>query len=464
MNITDLEKWKTSNLDLVQESLEKHNKAIILLAGASSSGKSYAGKLLTEFLQENGLRTFTISTDSYNRGISHIIVDKVNQNSFGGKLDNVDKLKDIAKDAIINLEFDDKFAKESLKEIAKKSSSFFVNQNDLEKYVMQLNREFKQINFDETSVYDLGKASQDVLALSQDKQIMVKEYSKKISEQEPTNVFVSGKDYDVIVLEGIYALDDKITKVISGDNVVSNFVLADEKTLFVRRVIRDSAFCPNSFTIKNYFERVLPGYKKDILPKVKSANIVLFNNMAFKELREGTVLSVHKREKIEDKNMLLHLIKNSKLLSKITFQDYYLSASDKASQTQDESQLIFRCASYDNGNTFLPYSLVQKGYVKHRKDGKVIRPVNVLLSEQEMPQVFKTKEDFFSLIKQTNFVVSNVIEKKRRRLLYKETNIVIDQIKNDGVYIELNGQDLNKDFANYQNNIRPLENDKKILL
>ena len=458
MNITDLEKWKTSNLDLVQETLENHNKAIILLAGASSSGKSYAGKLLTEYLQENGLRTFTISTDSYNRGISHIIVDKVNQNAFDGKLKNISKLKDIAKNAIINLEFDDKFGKDSLREIAKHSLSFFDDKQQLLTYLKNLRKEFKQINFDETTVYDLVQAAKDVLTLSQDLPIMVKEYSKKISEQQPTNVFVSGSNFDVIILEGIYALDDKVTSILNNENVFSNFVLADEKTLFVRRVIRDSAFCPNSFTIKNYFERVLPAYKKNILPKAKNADLVLFNNMAFKELREGTIWSIHKREKVEDKNMLLNLVKNSKVISKMIFKDYYISAKDNITFA-DESQLIFRCASFDNGNTFTPYSLVQKGYVKVRKDGKIIRPVNVFISEQEMPQVFKTKEEFFKLLKGTQFTVSNIVEKKRRRLLYKQTNIVLDQIKNDGVYIELNGLDLKQEFANDKNKI--LANDDK---
>jgi len=449
MNITDFEKWKTANLDLVQEALEKHSKAVILLAGASSSGKSYATKQLTEFLEANALKTFTMSTDSYNRGISHIVVDKVNQNAFGGKLGNVDKLKDIAKAAIINLEFDEKFNEQSLKQISKNSWSFFNNLDEFKKYTNALKKEFKSINFDETSVYDLDQVAKDALALSKNLPIMVKEYSKKISEQQPTNTFVSGYEFDVIILEGIYALDDKITKVLSGQNIISNFVLADEKTLFIIRVIRDSAFCPNSFTIKNYFERVLPAYKNDILPKEKCANLVLFNNMAFKELREGTVWSINKKQRIENNKTLFSIIKNSTLLSKITFKDYYLSSSAEAQN--DDSQLIFRCASFDNGKTFCPYSLVQKGYVKHRKDGKIIRPVNVLLSEDEMPNLFKTEQDFFDLIKNSSLTVSKIVDKKRHRLLYKGTNIVIDNIKNDGIYIELNRADKTIDKTNNLN-------------
>ena len=41
-----LDKWSYANLDLIEELLETSQKAIVLIAGASSSGKSYAARAL----------------------------------------------------------------------------------------------------------------------------------------------------------------------------------------------------------------------------------------------------------------------------------------------------------------------------------------------------------------------------------------------------------------------------------
>ena len=75
----------------------------------------------------------------------------------------------------------------------------------------------------------------------------------------------------------------------------------------------------------------------------------------------------------------------------------------------------------------------------------------MLLSEDEMPNLFKTEQDFFDLIKNSSLTVSKIVDKKRHRFLYKGTNIVIDTIKNDGIYIELNGADKTIDKTNNLN-------------
>lgn len=441
MFLNSIEKWKNANLDLVEEVLERDKKAIILLAGASSSGKSFSGKMLSKYLEENNLKSITLSTDSYNRGISHIIVDKVNDNHFNGTLKEIPVLKEIAKQAIINVDFNDNFTGANLKEIARNSKKYFEDSSSFNKYLNSLRKEFEIINFDEASVYDLPAMCKDVKDLYQGKKIMVKEYSKKISEQQPTNIFANGKDYDVIIVEGIYAMDDIVRDKLGGKSTISNFVLADDKTLFVRRVLRDSAFCPNAFTVKNYFERVLPAYEKEILPNSKKADIQLMNKMSFKELRAGDNWSIHKRKKVEDQNFLNEFLKDCKLVSKTTYKDYYLD-TDK-SNTED-NHLIYRVASFDDGKNFYPFGLVHKGYLKTRKDGKLIRPVNVLLSQEEIRSVFPNCQDFFNLVKNSKFEVSQQLEKTRYRLLYNGKNITVDKFANGETFIETNGVKIDK--------------------
>jgi hypothetical protein len=256
----------------------------------------------------------------------------------------------------------------------------------------------------------------------------------------PTNIYVNGQDYDVIILEGIYALDQTVTNILHGRNVIVNFVPADEKTLFIRRILRDKAFASTTFTIKNYFSAVLTAYKKDILPRAQVADIVFFNNMSFKELREGEFESVHKRIRVQSPAALEQFVSKCKVLSKVVFKDHHIGTTPN-----EESQLIFRSASFDGGKTFAPYSLVQKGHIKLRKDGKTIRPVNLFLDEQQMAQTFKTEQEFFDMIALSDFKQTSLGVKQRTRLQYKDYFVTIDNIKNDGIYVELNGLDLQKE-------------------
>lgn len=431
-----LEKWKSANLDLVEEMKEKGQKPVILVSGASSSGKSFATEALKEYFEKQNLKCFTISTDAYNRGISHIIVDKVNQNSFEGKLKNIEQLKQVCKKEIIDLEFLDKFKKPSLVKIGQKVAKHFESKDQLSKFLNSLAKEFAKINFDESTVYDLALVAKDVNDLVQNKKIMEKEYSKKISEQQPTNVFVSGADFDVILVEGIFALDKVLV-----DNLktkyISSFVEADEKTLFLRRILRDRFFAPTSFTIKNYFNTVLKAYKSEILPNKETADFVFKNDISFEENKTGEVWSVHKREKVENLSGLKSLIDKSEILSDVLFKDYYINSTD--TQDKKECQLIFRVASYDKGKSFSPKSLVQKGNIKFRKDKKVIRPVNILLNEEEMKETFKNEKEFFDLISDSNFKDIDLQEKRRLRLKHNNYYITVDIIKSQGVFIELNG-------------------------
>ena len=63
-----LEKWAIANIDLVEEVLEKNNKAVVIIAGASSSGKSYCAKVLQQGMEYNNHKSVVISLDSYNVG------------------------------------------------------------------------------------------------------------------------------------------------------------------------------------------------------------------------------------------------------------------------------------------------------------------------------------------------------------------------------------------------------------
>ena len=88
-----VDKWGYCNLDLVEEVLEKEKKAIVLIAGASSSGKSFCADYLATMLKHNGHHAVTISLDKYNVGLSGIIPNKVNANYFSGGLKDMKTIR-----------------------------------------------------------------------------------------------------------------------------------------------------------------------------------------------------------------------------------------------------------------------------------------------------------------------------------------------------------------------------------
>ena len=201
-----LDKWAFANLDLVEEALESNKKPAVLISGASSSGKSYSAAFLEKFLAKNGHRAITISLDQYNVGLSHIIPNKVRDNYFDGHIEHLSEIEEIIKKIIYDVPFDKKYDQNVLKDIRKAVESYF-SKEDLDKFINALYAEWKVLNFDEPTVYDLKEAAEDVKILLSGGSIQTKKYSKVVSERVPSDETVSGNDYDVILIEGIYALD-----------------------------------------------------------------------------------------------------------------------------------------------------------------------------------------------------------------------------------------------------------------
>ena len=294
VSVSNIQKWCFTNLDLTEEILEKNSKAVVLVAGASSSGKSYASNELKELFSKNGLRALSLSTDDYSKGISGIITDKVNQNIFSGGLSNITKIKNAVKNVIINSDFDKKFDEENLKKI-ESSCVDFLSKENMAIFLNGLVQEFSEINFDEPSVYDLKQLAVDVNSLLSGNDLYKRTYSMAISEGKISNTdLIKSSDYDIIIIEGIYALNNVLLSGISSDNKLTNFIQSNDKTLFLRRVIRDASrtTADNCFTVKNYLKYVMPGYKKTILPSKVNAQIVLQNDMTFDELVDSATWNI----------------------------------------------------------------------------------------------------------------------------------------------------------------------------
>ena len=431
-----LDKWGYANLDLGEEIIESGQKALILIAGASSSGKSYGAAYLHQMLSRFGHRSCIISLDQYNVGLSHIIPNKVNLNYFNSSISNIDDICNDIKPIVEKAPFSAKYDEEQINKIKPVISKYFTN-DQLTLFLNGLKQEWAKLNFDEPSVYNLVEASEDIKELLNDKVIEEKLYSKVISERVPSNSFINGRDYSFIIVEGIYALNPLLLDSLKGIKTVKNFVDGNPKSLFLRRLIRDASktSASASFTAKLYFTSIMDSYRQTILPSRNEADLVLDNDMSFSELRSGNLYKTKNAYPIKNIEGMNKLISSSIVLERIFEKDFYVVC---ANEKQEENNILrFRERSFDGGKTYKPSSLVHKGAPKWRKDNKIVRPVNVLLDETSILDVWKDEESFLYDFLTNGFEINRIEIKTKTRLSYKDINVTVFEVKGRMRYVEV---------------------------
>lgn len=435
-----MDKWAYCNLDLIEEVLEKEKKAVVLIAGASSSGKSFCAEYLTGMLKANGHQAVTISLDQYNIGLSGIIPNKVNLNYFQGSLPNMEVIRSRIKDIIIDVPFDKKYAPSVLVKI-QRSLKDLLSSEQMPIFLRGLKEEWARLNFDETTVYDLKEATEDIKKLMQNKTIEAKEYSKIISERIPSGKTICGKDYDCIIVEGIYALDRSMLDAFRGRRyVLKSFIAGNAKSLFLRRIIRDSKIssASNAFTTRLYFTSILKSYLETIFPSRLASDVLLYNDMTFSEIRNGDLYTTKEEIKIVDDRKARRLIKESTIESLSYQKDTYFTCQGEKEDAADSNVLRLRSLSYDEGRTYVPSSLVHKGKSKVRRDGKIIRPINIIVREGEFYDVWKDESACLKDFLSAGFFIGPVRYKKKYRLDYKGQKLVLNCIQGEKTILELN--------------------------
>lgn len=435
-----IDKWGFANVDLGEEILEKNQKALILIAGASSSGKSYGAVFLKQMLEKMGHKACIISLDQYNGGLSRIIPNKVNLNYFSSSLKNMNHIYSIIKPIIENVDFSSKYDETRLSLIKEALKDEF-NELDLDKFITGLGVEWSKLNFDEPSVYDLKEASRDIKDLLKGKTIEEKLYSKVVSERIKSNSIINGEECSFIIVEGIYALNDELLDELKGIEIVKNFIDGNPKSLFLRRLIRDmgSTSASTSFTAKLYFSSIMDSYRQTILPSRSKADLVLDNDMSFAELRSGNLYLSKNLYPVNSKEGLKKLEDNSIVVERSFQKDFYIVC---ANEKQEENNILrFRETSFDEGKTYKPASLVHKGAPKWRKDNKIIRPVNVLLDENCIQDVWKDEESCLYDFLTNGFMINRIEIKIKTRIIYKGYNITLFEAKDRNNNLEI-GDDI----------------------
>lgn len=435
-----IDKWGFANVDFGEEILEKNQKALILIAGASSSGKSYGAVFLKQMLEKMGHKACIISLDQYNGGLSRIIPNKVNLNYFDSSIKDMGRIYCKIKPIIENVDFSSKYDETRLSLIKDALKDEFSG-SDLDKFITGLGIEWSKLNFDEPSVYDLKEASRDIKDLLKGKTIEEKLYSKVVSERIKSNSIINGNECSFIIVEGIYALNDELLDELKGIEIVKNFIDGNPKSLFLRRLIRDmgSTSASTSFTAKLYFSSIMDSYRQTILPSRSKADLVLDNDMSFAELRSGNLYLSKNLYPVNSKEGLKRLEDNSLVVERSFQKDFYIVC---ANEKQEENNILrFRETSFDEGKTYKPASLVHKGAPKWRKDNKIIRPVNVLLDENCIQDVWKDEESCLYDFLTNGFMINRIEIKIKTRIIYKGYNITLFEAKDRNNNLEI-GDDI----------------------
>lgn len=435
-----IDKWGFANVDFGEEILEKNQKALILIAGASSSGKSYGAVFLKQMLEKMGHKACIISLDQYNGGLSRIIPNKVNLNYFNSSIKDMGRIYCKIKPIIENVDFSSKYDETRLSLIKDALKDDF-NESDLDKFITGLGIEWSKLNFDEPSVYDLKEASRDIKDLLKGKTIEEKLYSKVVSERIKSNSIINGDECSFIIVEGIYALNDELLDELKGIEIVKNFIDGNPKSLFLRRLIRDmgSTSASTSFTAKLYFSSIMDSYRQTILPSRSKADLVLDNDMSFAELRSGNLYLSKNLYPVNSKEGLKRLEDNSLVVERFFQKDFYIVCEN---EKQEENNILrFRETSFDEGKTYKPASLVHKGAPKWRKDNKIIRPVNVLLDENCIQDVWKDEESCLYDFLTNGFMINRIEIKIKTRIIYKGYNITLFEAKDRNNNLEI-GDDI----------------------
>lgn len=459
-----LNKWCNDILKQVN----KDNK-IILVAGASSSGKSYNANYLKEYMNNQNIKAFVLSTDNYYKGLTKIIfqktlLEKKHLAKHFEKEEDFNKAYNFIRQTIMNKDFPDKFNCDTIQKLEKHFN--FLNQ-DKNEFVTELKHQYQIIDFDQPFCIDFNLLAKHIDLLNKGNEIIIPQYSFKTSEVtfDDKNL-VKANQYDYIIVEGLFTLTKDLLLKIKDINTTKTFIDCDLKTLLSRKLNRDitlnrSTFTPEQ-TLASYITKVLPAYYEHINPTKKNADIILDSSITQNEIKQKNENFQVKFKTTEDS---VEFLKNlGYALTKIEKQtDYFLEAN----QGNQNMFVRLRC---DN--------LLANALDIKIKKGKFITATE----NYSLKQFSKQNRDINFLLESfqnSGFKIEQMFEKDRY-FFEKDNNLLKLDKTLFGNFIEINKKDIKQikdiksiiskpiDF-NYYNlskmsNVEHLEVESKYLL
>lgn len=440
----DMEKWLFANLDRVNQIREQSDKVVILVSGASASGKTYSSNILLDKLESHGHKCLLFSTDNYYKGLARMLAFQVNKNFYKKSLDE-ELLASHIRSVIKSASFDEKFSEGNIAKLRKVlSDNNYENHDTLLEYIIT---EFKRANFDEPDAVNLEGLSKDINTLLNNGSIIIPSYSMITSEVELLEENRKyGKDYDVIILDGIYSLNDIVVNSFDSNIQIRNFLDSDNKTLLVRRLKRDIIDGRSSMTPEtNLFialDIVIPAFEKHILEDKEKADFILISKYTLMEAKAPKDISIQEKVSVTQNELesILEMIKDHELINETIESDYFFANSY---HLKFEKQHLIRVREVEDK----PLSLIHKSINERRLDGKIVRPQQIFIEKGQFGNIYKDMDSLIKSFKKSHFHVLCKVIKKRKEYKIDDVTLHIDRVDGLGFFIEFcvfDRNDINK--------------------
>lgn len=444
----NMEEWLSAVSKRVDGILQNHEQAIINLSGASASGKGYSAEKLKASLENQGKRVLLFSTDDFYKGISAMMCEEVSQR-FPGCNVNFNDLAKYVRGVTEHTEFSDKFSDDTLGEIDSylRENHCNINPGQL---CTAFQEEFGEIDFDNPKAVDLNKVNEILKTLTQDpsQETTLSNYSMVTGENSP-GASVKGEDFDVILVEGLYSLNDQTLDGIPETQQVKTFIESDLKTLLMRRCRRDiigkRVSMPPETTLFITLEVVIPAYLRHILPDKEKADLILKSEFTPEESSDTKDLDVQDKIRISEQQATEIRERLGGLQRQSEQEDWYFSNS---SIMENQDHLI-RLRTSDGHLE----SLVHKSTLEKRSDGKLIRPTEKYLEEKDFGSIYDNPSDLETAFRKAGFRLAAKMHKVRSSYDYGPLQVVIDDVDGLGTYLELrsnNQRDLSDEIDRFK--------------
>lgn len=412
-------------------------KDMILIAGASASGKSYMAEKLKTYLETKGLRVAQFSSDMYYKGISRIITEKtfLHNVEFMPYINLCNEISSGVRKIIQDSAFPEKFNDSNFSDInnyLSKVLPVFVS----ERFSARLKDEFDRINFDEPFCIDFEELSNDITKFQIGESINVPTYSFKTGERYKTYDYsdaIDNKRYDVLIIEGLYTLRNELLDKINLNNVLKVGIDCDAKTLLSRRLNRDINSDRCTFTpeqvIMSFLSQVMPAFYTYIYPTLSNADITYKTTLTNNEIN-SIEKSFQIKYGVNDDFVSRLKASGARLISKVNQRDYFLE-----DRSRYNTGINVRIRE-ENG---LATKLSIK--VKASKLERAIQEYNLkAIMSKDNRSISSLLEHF----KASGYDILQVVNKTR--IVYNiDNNIIkVDDVKNLGTYIEIDESCLSK--------------------
>ncbi len=417
-----MEKWIKS-----LESEVNNGKKLILIAGASSSGKSYNSEILAKHLSKNN-RVLLISADNYYKGVAKIAVEKACQKESFDKYKKIsDKLSDILKEISLNYPLQDKLTGNQIV-LFKNAISQYINSDEQEGFIKEVKFQLENMNFDEPFAIDFDLLANQIKAILNKENVNLPQYSFHSSEIDKFNK-IDGSEYDILIVEGLYALREELLSQLQNLPYTTSAINCDPATLLSRRLHRDilekRSKLSQEMILMSFLDIIMPAYGEYILPTIEKAKYILNTTLTENEVKnKSTTMQV----KFESDNNIHNALKSlGATKSKTMIQkDYFLVDKNK----NHNHSISLR--ETDGVISSLTFKFNESTYSRQTESYDL----------QSFSLKCRQTENMLSSFNIAGFSVSDTITKTRTLYILNGKEIKIDEVEGLGIFIEMDKKDI----------------------